>query len=212
MAKMTFFESYYTAIKKIKDPEKRLEAFETVCGYGIYGEIPDEMSEIVSIVFDLVKPNIDSSEKSRENGNRGGRPRKEEKEKPTLSENKNLPFSVVENPRLQSVETEKEKEKEREKEKEKEVKKRASAFTPPTIDQVSDYCRERNNGVDPNKWWDFYQSKNWMIGKSKMSDWKAAVRTWEQRENHGRGSPQRKPSCPQRSYDFDDLEKRLIKN
>jgi len=52
-------------------------------------------------------------------------------------------------------------------------------FQPPTIEEVTAYCQERSNGVDPSKWWDFYQSKDWMVGKNKMKDWKAAVRTWE---------------------------------
>lgn len=52
-------------------------------------------------------------------------------------------------------------------------------FTPPDIDMVRDYCTERNNSVDPQAFIDFYYSKGWMIGKNKMKDWKAAVRTWE---------------------------------
>lgn len=53
---------------------------------------------------------------------------------------------------------------------------------PPSIQEISDYCRERNNGIDPNHFFDFYEAKNWMIGKNKMKDWMAAVRTWEARE------------------------------
>ena len=52
-------------------------------------------------------------------------------------------------------------------------------FIPPTLEEVRAYCQERNNGVDPQKWYDFYSAKGWMIGKNKMKDWKAAVRTWE---------------------------------
>ena len=55
-------------------------------------------------------------------------------------------------------------------------------FTPPNIQDVRAYCEERGNKVDPENFWDFYQSKNWMIGKNKMKDWKAAVRTWERSE------------------------------
>ena len=55
-------------------------------------------------------------------------------------------------------------------------------FTPPNIQDVRAYCKERGNKVDPENFWDFYQSKNWMIGKNKMKDWKAAVRTWERSE------------------------------
>lgn len=55
-------------------------------------------------------------------------------------------------------------------------------IVPPKIEWVVEYCNERKNNVIPQKWYDFYQSKNWMIGKNKMKDWQAAVRTWEQNE------------------------------
>lgn len=56
---------------------------------------------------------------------------------------------------------------------------------PPDIKNVTEYCLLRNNGVDPEKWFDFYSSKGWMIGKNKMQDWKAAVRTWEKDAKQG---------------------------
>ena len=55
-------------------------------------------------------------------------------------------------------------------------------FIAPTAEEVAAYCRERNNNVDPQSFIDFYDSKGWMIGKNKMKDWKAAVRTWEKRD------------------------------
>ncbi len=62
---------------------------------------------------------------------------------------------------------------------EKEGTGRKNKFIPPTLDQLIDYCNERQNNVDPVKWLNFYTAKDWMIGKNKMKDWKAAVRTWE---------------------------------
>jgi len=55
-------------------------------------------------------------------------------------------------------------------------------FKKPTFDEVNNYCLERNNNIDAEAFIDFYESKNFMIGKNKMKDWKAAVRTWEKRE------------------------------
>lgn len=52
-------------------------------------------------------------------------------------------------------------------------------FIAPTHQEVLEYCIERNNNVDVNKFIDFYESKGWMVGKNKMKDWKASVRTWE---------------------------------
>ena len=55
-------------------------------------------------------------------------------------------------------------------------------FAPPTTEEVSEYCKERGNKVDPQKFVDFYTMKGWMVGKNKMKDWRAAVRTWERSE------------------------------
>lgn len=52
-------------------------------------------------------------------------------------------------------------------------------FTPPSVDQVAEYVLEQNYEVDPRQWHDFYQSKGWMVGRNKMRDWRAAVRTWQ---------------------------------
>ena len=54
-----------------------------------------------------------------------------------------------------------------------------SRFNPPTLEEIKSYCDERNNLVDPERFYDFYSAKGWMVGKNKMKDWKAAVRTWE---------------------------------
>lgn len=61
----------------------------------------------------------------------------------------------------------------------KQEEKKEKKFLPPTVGEVTDYCKERRNAVDPEQFVDFYQAKGWMVGKNKMSDWKAAVRTWE---------------------------------
>ena len=62
--------------------------------------------------------------------------------------------------------------------------KKVKIFMTPTIQEVDDYCQERNNTVDPERFVDFYSSKGWMVGKNKMTDWKSCVRTWE-KNNQG---------------------------
>ena len=66
------------------------------------------------------------------------------------------------------------------KDKEKEKRK---VFAPPTVDAVSEYCLERNNGIDPQAFVDFYTANGWVQGKGQkpIRDWKACVRTWEQK-------------------------------
>lgn len=52
-------------------------------------------------------------------------------------------------------------------------------FIPPTLEEVKAYCLERKNNVDPQRFIDYYTSNGWVVGKNKMKDWKAAIRTWE---------------------------------
>ena len=59
-------------------------------------------------------------------------------------------------------------------------KKKVVRFKEPTLEEVSDYCRkERNNTIDAQNFIDFYTSKGWKVGNTKMKDWQASVRTWE---------------------------------
>lgn len=64
-------------------------------------------------------------------------------------------------------------------EKGKKTKTEGARFTTPTMEDVEKYCGERSNTVDAQRFVDFYTAKGWMLGKNKMKDWKAAVRTWE---------------------------------
>lgn len=54
-------------------------------------------------------------------------------------------------------------------------------FEKPTVEEIAAYCSERKNGIDPQAFFDFYESKGWKVGAVKMKDWRASVRTWEQR-------------------------------
>lgn len=61
--------------------------------------------------------------------------------------------------------------------------KESRTFRPPSVDEVRAYCLERGNSVDAEQFVDFYTSKGWKVGKDKMKDWKACVRTWEKRDD-----------------------------
>lgn len=66
---------------------------------------------------------------------------------------------------------------------------RRSTFTPPSVEEVAAYCRERGNSINAQTFVDFYASKGWKVGNSPMKDWKAAVRTWERREKDPKKLP-----------------------
>ena len=172
-----FYRSFAEALKELP-AEQYKEVMVALSEYALDGTMPDELSSISRMVFTLVKPQIDANTKRRENGSLGGRPSKkpmvseeELNKKPMVSEkqsnekpNANANVNVNAN------------------EKEKSKEKKASRFTPPTKEEVSAYCKERNNHVNADQFVDFYTAKGWTVGKNPMKDWKAAVRTWEQRE------------------------------
>ena len=61
-------------------------------------------------------------------------------------------------------------------------------FKKPTIKDIDDYCSLRNNRIDAETFYDFYESKGWKVGKNKMKSWKACVRTWEKRQTKNNNS------------------------
>lgn len=61
-------------------------------------------------------------------------------------------------------------------------------FQKPTLSEIREYCIERGNSVSPEEFFDFYESKGWMIGKSPMKDWRACIRTWERNQRNQSGS------------------------
>ena len=97
------------------------------------------------------------------------------------------------------------------KEKDKKEKKTAKRFTPPTVEEVKAYCQERKNNINADQFVDFYTSKGWKVGSNPMKDWKAAVRTWENRDNKSIAAVNKKPPMRgvERKHDFGALEKRL---
>ena len=66
--------------------------------------------------------------------------------------------------------------------KNKEIKIINKLFTIPMISEVESYCLERKNNIEAESFINFYDSKGWMVGKNKMKDWRACIRTWEMRE------------------------------
>lgn len=69
----------------------------------------------------------------------------------------------------------------------------------PTIEEVREYCKERNNNIDAETFVNFYQSKGWKVGKEPMKDWKACVRTWEKRQDKKKDTSK-----------LDELERRYL--
>lgn len=72
----------------------------------------------------------------------------------------------------------------------------SSRFQKPTLEDIRQYCQEKELNVDAEQFFNFYESKGWVVGKSPMKNWRAAVCTWSKREKE---IPQRKRSTRQES-------------
>ncbi|MCK5897423.1 MAG: hypothetical protein KAG20_11485, partial [Cocleimonas sp.] len=81
------------------------------------------------------------------------------------------------------------------------AKSTSKRFRIPDIQEIKDYCKERNNLINAEQFFDSYESKGWMVGRTKMKDWKASVRTWE------RNGFNNKPNNPKESPE--DMSNRL---
>jgi len=75
----------------------------------------------------------------------------------------------------------KESESESESEYKKESKQKKN-FSKPTVAEIAEYCKERKNNIDAERFFDYYESKGWKIGNTPMKSWQAAVRTWERND------------------------------
>lgn len=225
-----FYGSFFEALSCLDD-DVRLKCYDAVISYALSGNEPT-LDGVPKAVFALIKPQIDANNeryvngcKGAEYGKRGGRPLKNPIG--VIDEN---PIGVFdENPKETPNENENENVNDNENVKEK---KKATKFVKPTLEEIRAYCQERNNGVDPERFFDFYESKGWKVGNQGMKDWKAAVRTWEQRDKKEgrkdgnkegvRSSPEsmnmskeiydKIHSFPERNIDYATLQKEVLGN
>ena len=165
-----FYRSFYDALKNIPCDE-RLKVYDAIMEYGMY-DIEPELTGVALAIFLLAKPQIDANNKRYKNGCTA-------KQKQTVSK-------IEANCKQDISEAEANGKQYRSEAEAKEKEKVNTIFKPPTVEDVRSYCVERGNSVDPQSFVDFYESKGWMIGKNKMKDWKAAVRTWERSETKTR--------------------------
>ena len=127
------------------------------------------------------------------------RKHRERKAQKMLQCNNEVTNSNTEIEKEKDIEIDKEIEIEQEQEIDKEKEKnggKAKRFTKPTLAEVQAYCTERNNNVDAEHFYDYYEANGWKVGKNSMKDWKASVRTWERNGySDPKGTPAQKPSA-----------------
>lgn len=177
--------------------------FDAMMLYAETGEEPENLPERAFIMWPVAKRDVDhaieESQKRSVNGSKGGRGNKadESNEKQDKANESNVKQTKAEESR---------KEKKGKETKGNETKPLSEVrFKPPTVDEVREYCLERRNAVNPERFVDFYSSKGWKVGNQPMKDWKACVRTWEQRDQGKKVIAQ---DFPQR--DYSDVDQQML--
>ena len=182
------YESWGAAIEKMNNEQ----AGELIKAIYAFQKNPDVVPEdpAIAFVFEIIKQKLEEDNKRyeevcaarSEGGKKGGRP------KANASDKKQM---VSEESKKSKCFSEKAKKADNDNEYDNDLKEntlegvKEKRFAPPTLENVSEYCREMGyTNVDAARFIDFYTSNGWMVGKNRMKDWKAAVRNWDRREKN----------------------------
>lgn len=180
------YESWGAAIEKMNNEQ----AGELIKAIYAFQKNPDVVPEdpAIAFVFEIIKQKLEEDNKRYEEvcaarseaGKKGGRP------KANASDKKQMVSEESKKSKCFS-----EKAKKADNEYDNDLKEntlegvKEKRFAPPTLENVSEYCREMGyTNVDAARFIDFYTSNGWMVGKNRMKDWKAAVRNWDRREKN----------------------------
>lgn len=185
------YESWGAAIEKMSNEQ----AGELIKAIYAYQKDPDAVPEdpALAFVFELIKQQLDADSQRykeacaarSEAGKKGGRPKENASDKKQM---------VSEESKKSKCFSEKAKKADNDNEYDNDLKEntlegvKEKRFAPPTLENVSEYCREMGyTNVDAERFIDYYASNGWMVGKNRMKDWKAVVRNWDRSEK----TPQR---------------------
>jgi hypothetical protein len=84
-----------------------------------------------------------------------------------------------------------------------------NAFTPPSVEEVKEYCRQRENNIDAEHFVDYYTARGWVLSNGKkMVDWKAAVGTWEKKDFNNTNMPREPSAKPKAKNRFQNFTQR----
>ena len=206
--KRTFvFHLDWAAVLNGQPDKIRLAVYDAIVAYVENGTLPKDGTPVY-LVFLFIKQQIDKDaeryaeicEKRRNSGSKGGKQKAENATKcyqmlPNATKSKQVnPDNDSDNDsdsdnniNIKNINND--------------IKQSNRRFTPPTVDEVQKYCRERENNIDAAAFVSFYESNGWKVGQNKMKDWKAAVRTWEQRHKNDR---------PVRKIDTSEKDNRAV--
>lgn len=212
---MVFYKSFADALD-ILPPEEYKKTVKAILEYAM-DDIKPDLDGVGKSLFTMARPLIDANNKKYSNGKTGGRPPKAkqkttgfENEKPMVIENENHTFSKSK-PNVNVNDNENVNVNVNENVNGGMGGKR-TRFTPPTPEDIMEYCREKNITVDADRFIDYYSAQGWKLSNGNpMKDWKAAVRNWsrDKRPVARSGTTNRFNDFEQRTYDFNAMERAL---
>lgn len=155
-----YYETFENILEKIKDIEEREHMRKTIINYGLYGIQPAGLSELEEMAWTICKDLIDQQHHRREvnAANRAGK-----KAEPATNEENSANEPQPEEKPAQEIQPEKPKRKN---------------FVKPTVEEITDFCKEKKININVKKFFLHYESNGWHVGKSPMKSWKAAVQKW----------------------------------
>lgn len=178
-----FYKSFKEAID-LCPPEVKLSVYEAIAEYALTEQEPTLTDPYAQLCWKLIKPQLEANWRRYKNGQAGGAPkgnqnatkRKEENNQETTDREPTNNQGTTDKQANENVNVNS-----NNKDKEKEVVTQTRPrFTPPSVADVEEYCKERNNGIDAQHFCDHYTANGWRQSNGNaIKDWKAAVRTWE---------------------------------
>lgn len=161
-----FYRSFYNILKKMTI-EEVMETIMGMCAYALDGEEPTFSQRTADISFDLVRPQLDANTRKYINGKKGGAP-KGSQNNPNGRKGNTVPESIEILPEIPTtLET-----------------------IPPSTEEVTQFFTENNMADQAEKFFQYNESRGWIVGGSPVRSWKAIAYNWmakvkERNPNHG---------------------------
>jgi hypothetical protein len=180
----TVFEKFGDVCAELEESDRK-ELIYAINMYGMFG-VEVELPYMLKALFISLKEDIDNSKAMRARGSKGGRPkgkpRVSESEKPEVSEDDEPVVSESCEPMVSDDSENSESQSNPNQSKPNQSKPKVRRFTPPSVDEVREYCSEKGYTFDPEAFVAFYESKGWKVGRNPMKSWQAACTTWQKRQ------------------------------
>ena len=163
--KIPFNTDWYEVLSEHNDAV-RLEVYDAMMRYAHTGIVTEDLSPVAAMAFSFIKREMDDN--NHENTEKATKRAMAAK---TAAQARWKKDDANACERITPVK------------KKKEKKEKTTRFVPPTIDQIQEYIKEKGFNVDAERFYLFYESKGWMVGKNKMKSWTAAVCNWARSQN-----------------------------